>query len=1452
MTTDICKESELYKYLALNDTIHDFGKGSDRGDNIDYIVKGILDKAPYKDYTPFGDNRNITISSFERSVEEFILYNCNLPGIPESILAQSPYLTSPTLGDQEATDVKDVPIYRFINKNKNVNYGIKLYSYQVLGLTDTQRKNIFEEPSNIDPEISFFSTIIIEDQIPDDTGIRKLFNWTQDELIKDTNITKYLSSTKGENDMYNIKKNKIGDFLINTFFYAGSGSGYKGFIYNTDAVGGNLRCAFSEFNNNVLGGVKDTTNYGDSAGTEETGGDDDDGTSKNKTVKKCGKNKKIKAENNLFDLVVGFFNVEQKKKGVLSIEVSENPDELPSLFPASNGLPQGRKVYFFSNNLFTEGDFTIAYVENKDKTWKPYFQPYNFSLCVYKGKKTDEFTKKIQENPDDVTILIGQAPFSSGDNGPSVVYLKDLIIAINVSTDQQSLSININNVFPEGKVLNINEMLQEMYPKTNGINHLQKKLNLIKFLLDLKRCGDYEQVDAIRLIQDQNEGTNNRFGLQDILFTTGDRLCSLYSRFKKTNVQFFVAGTQRYYLYRQPYIYPSNEVRNTIAQQNIFNELKQKAKKAGEFMTKIQDLKDIDLDLDTYYSDNKDLKDINEQSNSYIKSLCIYIYTLQRNRLKLLQDIQGDKPSLQTKINFCEKLRGLSFNDTRDPNSPFYFDVGETILKIKYKSEPYPVNCNEVINSFYFLASSEIFSRMRTIKENFLDMKITKEIDIKKVIPEKNTISLLDFLPEGGEITNTLDEYYENFKLVYDLILTAFGEMKTGGTGRAPKTNVIDYLKYSNIVICFLQVCSLIFGSLDKINEKINNLENVNDTLKPLIIHEFEQKGKRTLDTIYTPTVNVDTSPTTPSEGEKLFTRSEEELFTPSDDIFSSIFNNLKKETTVNAIVLKKERINKTKQERKKEKQEKQEKKQTAKDNKEKKKMVRAVEKFKKLKGNTQALKGKEDEVATRLKDGRIRRQTMINRGQRGGNTQKGGGDIDTLMGDKMEELYTDVNIIAFMNQIYSNIMPYELLLILLTEFDFEYSGISNESGEMIPLSQLPTNLEEISPNLYPMVLSRGEYLLKFQTELSNLISNSNIGLEPENEAMLKKFTEVSVSLVTEATEDEDAEYNTEELEKVLVNDEFTIIPSLEEMTDKVLAKKNVPCFLDKINNDVDTNDLINNYLSSMSNVWLTILKNLSESERTEKTDLNTFQNEIFDITETGVLPSSRDRGSAEGLNIPSPAVKTSLQNIHLITTLLTIDLSGGSCSLQNPFPATDVSMNNYFTELETALELNNICNSTSAPLQRSSSLSDITKIVKKLFILQENSWINIRILIIYLLTIIGAILFDVTELYFPNFINEENQTKLLTIIAGQDSRASILVSNEDIMKNISLVIENILDNIPTQTCAEAEAEAAAEEEEEEEEEAGEMGGGRKTVKSKRNKKKNKRKTVKSKNQIYF
>ena len=357
--------------------------------------------------------------------------------------------------------------------------------------------------------------------------------------------------------------------------------------------------------------------------------------------------------------------------------------------------------------------------------------------------------EQIQRNPEDLSILIGEAPFSSGDNGPSVVYLKKLIIAIDRSTDKASLDRNIDLVVPDGKVLHINIMLKGMYSNTREGNHTVKQQNLIKFLLDLKRCGDYEQVDAIRLIQDQNEGTNNRFGLQDILFTTGDRLCSLYSRYKKTNVQFFVAGTQRYYLYRQPYIYPSDEIRNTIAQQNIFNELKQKAKKAEEFMTNIQVLNDFDVDdVDQFQNNIMDPA----VASSYIKSLFTYIYLLQKDRLTQLKHIVNTV-DLKSKIQFCQDLQELSFDKIQnDPAVPFYFEQGSTILNIKYKENQTVVNCNKVIDSFYFLASSEIFSEMASDEGQFLDMDIIKgKIVLEKNIPQKTTISLLDFISDKDE-----------------------------------------------------------------------------------------------------------------------------------------------------------------------------------------------------------------------------------------------------------------------------------------------------------------------------------------------------------------------------------------------------------------------------------------------------------------------------------------------------------------------------------------------------------------------------------------------------------------------------------------------------------------------------------------------------------------------------
>ena len=1387
MTTVNCEE--LYIYLACNDTIHDFGKG-ERGEKIVGIIRDILKETSYKKYTPFGENRNITMDAFERSVEEFVLYNCDLPGIPESVLAQSPYLTSPNLGDSAANDVKDVAIYRFINKNKNVNYGIKLFSYQVLGLTDIQRKNILEEPSNIDPAISFFSTIIIEDQY-EPNGIRKLFNWMEDELNADVNVKSLLPLSKDTAGNSDIKKNKIGNFLINTFFYAGKGSDYKGFIYNKDAVSGNLKCAFSKFTNNVLGAVKDTANYGDSAITAESGAgeDEDDSSSKKNKGYTCGRNKKTKIGDNLFDLVVGYFNVEQKEKGRLSIEVTENPDHLPSLFPASNGEPKGRKVYFFSNNFFTKDNFTIAYVETKEKNWKPYFQPYNFSLCIYSGPKSPDLMQRIQNNPEDSTILIGTAPFSSGDNGPSVVYLKQLISAVKISTNQPTLEKNIRAVIPEGKILNINELIINIYKKLSG-NHDTKQNILIKLLLDLKRCGDFEQVDAIRMIQDQNEGSNNRFGLQDILFTTGDRLCSLYSRFRNTNVQFFVANTQRYYLYRQPYIYPSEEVRLQIDQQNIFNELKQKAIRARSFMQKINILKDFDIG--NYYSNNENLKNLVNSKLSFVKALFEYIYLFQKNRLIYLKQIV-DSPNmnLDSKIDFCKKIGESTFEQVNNKESLFYFDGQSTNLKIKYPRSPNPIDCNALINNFYYLASSEAFSDITSNKENYLDIDIIKgKFKISNAIPETNTVLLFDFLPSDN-ITEKLNQYYSIFYEVYELILQAYNNIKITGTKRAPTVSVIEYLQYSSIVITFLQLCNLIFGSVNIINAKISNLVNINNTLKVLLIQNYEQSGSRSLPSLTTPQSSVDL--TTITEAEQPAMPTQEELFEPSIDTFADIVKNIKAQDTFQEVEENKIQINQTKQLKKEQKQQKQKEKQEKKELKKKNKMLRAVKKIQAL-NEISGLKNKLIGKGTLFKQG-LRNSDRISILERksslrssssprgpptlfegGGEIQKGGGIIDTLIGNKLEELYADVNIIAFMNQIYSNLMPYELLLILLTEFDIEYSGVSDASGNMVPLS----NLQEDLSDYYPMVLSRGEYLLKFQTELSNLIKNENLGLTEEQKTMLEEFTTVESPVETEPTEDTER-YNTSELEDKLASEQFNFVPIIRQMENMVLSKKNVPCFLFQMNLNQYTKNAISNYLNDMSEKWLTILISINKDDIFK--DINIF----------------------EQIPIPKPYgadIRNALENMHLITILLTIHSTETGCQLINPFPANE-EIAGYVNKLNENLELNTYCNPiNNTGVRRSSRLYGDLSIIKNIIrIIRTITKVDLQIIIIYILSILGAVLFDVTKLYFPN--KEKTYRKqILNIIRPQvrgltGEEKTVFVSNEEIFRFLTSIVGNILILLP-------------------------------------------------------
>jgi len=201
----------------------------------------------------------------------------------------------------------------------------------------------------------------------------------------------------------------------------------------------------------------------------------------------------------------------------------------------------------------------------------------------------------------------------------------------------------------------------------------------------------------------------------------------------------------------------------------------------------------------------------------------------------------------------------------------------------------------------------------------------------------------------------------------------------------------------------------------------------------------------------------------------------------------------------------------------------------------------------------------------------------------------------------------------------------------------------------MVPLSKLSelSELSEILKDYYPMVLSRGEYLLKFQTELSNLIKNENLGLTSDQKTMLQPFATVESPVVTERTE-ETEKYNTEDLEDKLASDQFNLTPIIEQMENMVLSKKNVPCFLLQMNSNEDTKNAISNYLNDMSEKWLTILISINKDDIFK--DINIFEQ----IT----IPKSYGAD-----------IRNALENMHLITILLTIHSTEFGCELINPFP---------------------------------------------------------------------------------------------------------------------------------------------------------------------------------------
>jgi|SaaInlStandDraft_7_1057024.scaffolds.fasta_scaffold00373_9 hypothetical protein len=187
----------------------------------------------------------------------------------------------------------------------------------------------------------------------------------------------------------------------------------------------------------------------------------------------------------------------------------------------------GEGKYYYTSNLFTYNDMVIYIQRDNPKTEYNHTNRYEFSINFkYENKETEEYT-----------LDFGNEKYHTG---PSVSYLGSLI------------SNDIENQWIESHCVNID--------KIKGKLTLANKTNNFKLLFDIKRSGDWEQCNACY------HANTTKYKSRCIL-STGDRLCSLYSRIIKQNVIFSNNDTLR--MYRFPQSLTAAEARSMLDEKNI-------------------------------------------------------------------------------------------------------------------------------------------------------------------------------------------------------------------------------------------------------------------------------------------------------------------------------------------------------------------------------------------------------------------------------------------------------------------------------------------------------------------------------------------------------------------------------------------------------------------------------------------------------------------------------------------------------------------------------------------------------------------------------------------------------------------------------------------------------------------------------------------------------------------
>ena len=493
-----------------------------------------------KDLDPLLKNFGSIDSRFEARIEKIFIYKYpSVRGVPQDLLSV-PSANFYIWDNPVPTTDQQIPLYEFKSENGEINKAIKASVAQIYCLTDEQKNQIYAD--------SEISQLVIDPNL--DNGYDLINNEDQNLTVRNP-IT---------GDTLTIAKNLLPQFIIRFFFPIGP---QPKFSYSNDAsILHHIGNAFYRFNtDDVYGQIFTVANVGDSA------------------------NINIQPVDNKNPFGKIFGTVGQSKN--LQKQLIE---EGKSLFP-NTSVEDNKLVYQFQYNILTRDRYIFRYIEQEGSVWSN--NPNSMSIYC--------FNFQIIRKSDN-TIIVDQpffdktSPTWSADlknqtfkkgmsmTGPDAPILSQFIkefSCIVVTIQQQTnprefIKDRITKIIlkKKGQRFLIENVLNQFINNFQGNDWQELLFTLIELCFDLKRCGDYEQINSVSIIKNNNV-TND---LKNILFFTGDRVCGDFARFKELNT--ITLLQKNYFLTRQPYILDPAEmekemkiqiINKCIIQLNIIN-----------------------------------------------------------------------------------------------------------------------------------------------------------------------------------------------------------------------------------------------------------------------------------------------------------------------------------------------------------------------------------------------------------------------------------------------------------------------------------------------------------------------------------------------------------------------------------------------------------------------------------------------------------------------------------------------------------------------------------------------------------------------------------------------------------------------------------------------------------------------------------------------------------------